>query len=93
MKDFIVVFILVVVVVLVINMETDKEDSFSNNNDDERRRDHIASVLGNVLDEFGLFSYQVIPDSTIFIEMDETKSEVQLKKYLEENVNKNDLSQ
>lgn len=93
MKDFIVVFILVVVVVLVVNMDSDKDESFSNNNDDERRGDHIASVLDNALDEFGLFSFQVSPDSTIFIEMDETKSELQLKKYLEENVNETDLSQ
>ena len=92
MKDFIVVFITVVVVVLVINLETDKDDSISNNNDEERW-DRIASVLDNAWDEFGLFSFQVSPDSTIFIEMDETKSEVQLKKYLEENVNKTDLSQ
>lgn len=92
MKDFIVVFILVVVVVLVVNMGVGKDESFSNNND-ERRSDRIASVLNNAFDEFGLFSFQVTPDSTIFIEMDETKSEVQLKKYLEEHVNKNDLSQ
>lgn len=73
-------------------MDIDKDESFSNNND-ERRWDRIASVLDNAWEEFGLFSFQATPDSTIFIEMDETKSEVQLKKYLEEHVNKNDLSQ
>ncbi|WP_211263231.1 hypothetical protein [Lysinibacillus contaminans] len=93
MRNFISVFIIVVVVVLVINIDIDKNDSFSSNNDDEKQGNRIASVLDNAWDEFGLFSFQVTPDSTILIEMDETKSELQLKKYLEENVNKTDLSQ
>jgi len=91
-RNFISVFIIVVVVVLVINIDIDKNDSFSNNND-EKQWDRIASVLENAWDDFGLFSFQATPDSTIFIEMDETKSELQLIKYLEENVNKTDLNQ
>lgn len=92
MRNFISVFIIVVVVVLVINIDIDKNDSFSNNND-ERQRDRIASVLDKAWDEFDLFSFQVSPDSTIFIEMDESKNELQLMKYLEENINATDLSQ
>ncbi|QDQ02432.1 hypothetical protein FOH38_19255 [Lysinibacillus fusiformis] len=94
MRNFISVFIIIVVVVLVINIDIDKNDSFSNNNVDvEKQWDRISSVLENAWDDFGLFSFQATPDSTIFIEMDETKSELQLIKYLEENVNKTDLNQ
>ena len=93
MRNFISVFIIIVVVVLVINIDIDKNDSFSNNNDDEKQWDRIASVLENAWDDFGLFSFQATPDSTIFIEMDKTKNELQLIKYLEENVNKTDLNQ
>lgn len=92
MRNFISVFIIIVVVVLVININIDKNDSFSINNV-EKQWNRIASVLDNTWDEFGLFSFQVTPDSTILIEMDETKSELQLIKYLEENVNKTDLNQ
>ncbi|MFJ7953631.1 hypothetical protein ACIQZG_19185 [Lysinibacillus sp. NPDC096418] len=95
MRNFISVFIIIVVVVLVINIDIDKNDSFSSNNDDddEKQGGRIASVLDNVWDEFGLFSFQIgDTDPIIWIVMDETKSEVQLKKYLEENVNKTDLS-
>ncbi|KPN93072.1 hypothetical protein [Lysinibacillus sp. ZYM-1] len=94
MRNFISVFIIIVVVILVINIDIDKNDSFSNNNVDvEKKWDRIASVLENAWDDFGLFSFQATPDSTIFIEMDETKSELQLIKYLEENINKTDLNQ
>ncbi len=94
MRNIISVFIIIVVVVLVVNIDFDKNDSFSNNNVNvEKQWDHIASVIENAWDNFGLFSFQATPDSTIFIEMDETKSELQLRKYLEENVNKTDLNQ
>ncbi len=94
MRKFVSVLIIVVVVVLVTNIYINKYDSFSNkNNNNETRWNRIASVLENAWDEFGLFSFQVTPDSTILIEMDETKSELQLIKYLEENVNKTDMSQ
>lgn len=94
MRNIISVFIIIVVVVLVVNIDFDKNDSFSNNNVNvEKQWDHIASVIENAWDDFGLFSFQATPDSTIFIEMDETKSELQLRKYLEENVNKTDLNQ
>jgi len=79
---------------LVINVNIDKNDNFSNKNVDvEKKWDRIASVLENAWDDFGLFSFQATPDSTIFIEMDETKSELQLIKYLEENINETDLNQ
>jgi len=91
-RNFISVFIIIVVVVLVINIDINKNDSFSNNNV-EKQWGRIASVLENAGDDFGLFSVQATPDSTIFIEMDETKSELQLMEYLEENVNKTDLNQ
>ncbi len=85
---------MIVVVVLVIKIDFDKNDSFSNNNVNvEKQWDRIASVIENAWDHFGLLSFQATPDSTIFIEMDETKSELQLRKYLEENVNKTDLNQ
>lgn len=93
MRKFVPVLIIFVVVIIVTSININKNGSFSNNDNDEERWNRIASVLDNTWDEFGLFSFQVTPDSTIFIEMDETKSEVQLKKYLEENVNKTDLSQ
>lgn len=94
MRNFISVFIIIVVVILVINIDIGKNDSFSKNNVDvEKKWDRIASVLENAWDDFGLFSFQATPDSTIFIEMDETKSELQLIKYLEENINKTDLNQ
>ena len=94
MRNIISVFIIIVVVVLVVNIDFDKNDSFSNNNVNvEKHWDHIASVIENAWDDFGIFSFQATPDSTIFIEMDETKSELQLRKYLEENVNKTDLNQ
>lgn len=92
MRNFISVFIIIVVIVIVINIEIDKSNSFSNNNT-EKQWDRIVSVLENAWDDFGLFSFQATPDSTIFIEMGETKSELQLRKYLEENVNKTDLNQ
>lgn len=94
MRNFISVFIIIVIVILVINVNIDKSDSFSNKNVDvEKKWDRIASVLENAWDDFGLFSFQATPDSTIFIEMDETKSELQLIKYLEENINETDLNQ
>lgn len=94
MRNFISVFIIIVIVILVINVNIDKNDNFSNKNVDvEKKWDRIASVLENAWDDFGLFSFQATPDSTIFIEMDETKSELQLIKYLEENINETDLNQ
>lgn len=94
MRKFVPVLIIVFVVVLVTNIYANNYDSFSNeNNNDEKRWNRIASVLDNAMDELGLFSFQKTPDSTIFIVMDETKSELQLKKYLEKNVNKTDLIQ
>ncbi|MGE7024586.1 DUF4030 domain-containing protein [Solibacillus cecembensis] len=92
MKNFIAVFIIIVAIVLVINIDVEKNDSFASNNDDEKRWDRILSVLETAVDEFELFSFSVTPESIIFIEMGETKSELQLIKYLEENVNKNDLN-
>ncbi|MDM5233707.1 hypothetical protein [Lysinibacillus pakistanensis] len=94
MRKFVPVLVIVFVVVLVTNIYANNYDSFSNeNNNDEKRWNRIASVLDNEMDKFGLLSFQKTPDSTIFIVMDETKSELQLKKYLEKNVNKTDLSQ
>jgi hypothetical protein len=68
---------------------------FINKNDvsiqDEKkmRVDQIESVLQNGWDEFGLFSFEIgDTDSTIRIVMDETKSEQELRKYLEENIDK-----
>lgn len=68
MRNFISVFIIIVVVVLVINIDIDKNDSFSNNNVDvEKQWDRISSVLENAWDDFGLFSFQATPDSTILL--------------------------
>jgi|GEM_PF-2512637 len=98
MRKFVSVLIIVVVVVIVTNISINKYDSSSNdntrNNNDESGGDRIASVLENAWDEFGLFSFGVgDTDQTISIVMDDTKSDVQLKKYLEENVNKTDLNE
>ncbi|WP_369592822.1 hypothetical protein [Lysinibacillus pakistanensis] len=94
MRKFVPVLVIVFVVVLVTNIYANNYDSFSNeNNNDEKRWNRIVSVLDNAMNEFGLFSFQKTPDSTIFIVIDETKSELQLKKHLEKNVNKTDLSQ
>ncbi|MFJ7738829.1 hypothetical protein ACIQ2D_21210 [Lysinibacillus sp. NPDC097287] len=98
MRKFVSVLIIVFVVVIVTNISINKYDSSSNdnkhNNNDESGGDRIASVLENAWDEFGLFSFGVgDTDQTISIVMDDTKSDVQLKKYLEENVNKTDLNQ
>ncbi len=79
--------------VLVINIDIDKNNSYSSDINDEKQWNRIAFVLDNTWDEFGLLSFQVTPDSKILIEMDETKSELQLIKYLKENVNKTDLNQ
>ena len=93
MRKFASILIIVVVVVIVTNISINKYDSSSNNND-ESKVDRIVAVLENVWDEFGLFSFQIgDTDPKIWIVMDDTKSEVQLKKYLEENINKTDLNQ
>lgn len=48
--------------------------------------------MNNGFDEFGLFSFQAdVEESKIWIEMDDTKSELLLKKFLRENVKKWDL--
>lgn len=47
----------------------------------------IPEVLDSAWDEFGLFSYGVEEtDLIISIGMDETKSEIQLREYLNENL-------
>ncbi|MGN4126053.1 hypothetical protein ACMGD3_13740 [Lysinibacillus sphaericus] len=94
MKKFVTLLIIVVVVVLVTNIYIIKNDNFSKSNNNDETPGDRTSILDNAWDEFGLFSFQIgDTDPTIWIVMDETKSEVQLKKYLEKNINRSDLSQ
>jgi hypothetical protein len=63
------------------------------NKDEATREDRIASVMDATFDESGLFSFQMVDtDPTIFIEMDETKSEKEFLEYLEKNMSQSDLS-
>ncbi|MGE8081983.1 hypothetical protein [Peribacillus loiseleuriae] len=91
MKKFISVLMIVVVVVLIFTVYINKNDVYTNKG--EARADRIASVLHTAWDGFGLFSFQLgETDPTIWIGMDETKSELELREYLEENIDKSDLS-
>jgi predicted Zn-dependent protease len=86
--------VVVVALILIVYTNIKEAESYS-----------TASVLESVWDEFGLFSFfigeeaeDINPttgedlDPTIWIEMDETKSELELREYLEENLSKSDLN-
>jgi hypothetical protein len=58
---------------------------------------NTALVLDSALNEYGLFNYFIgeageDTDPTIWIEMDETRSERELRTYLGENLSKSDLN-
>ncbi|MGM0924713.1 MAG: hypothetical protein ACQEWW_26605 [Bacillota bacterium] len=92
MKKFISVLMIVVAVVIVFNVYSNKDD-VSTINDGEARADRIASVLNTGFDKYGLFSFGIgDTDPTIWIVMDEAKSEQELQEYLKENVSKSDLN-
>lgn len=60
--------------------------------DKKDRSARIAQVLDNVWDEYGFFSFQIgDTDPTLWIIMDETKSEEKLMTYLKENLSRSDL--
>ena len=96
MKKFISVLLMVIVVVLIVNVFPNKDD-VTPGDDKEARNDRVVAVLQTAWDKFGLFSYGiegvdmegVIP--TIWIGMDETKSELELRGFLEESIDKTDL--
>ncbi|MFD2444049.1 hypothetical protein ACFSO7_08625 [Bacillus sp. CGMCC 1.16607] len=91
MKKFISGLMVGVVAVLVVNVFLNKDD-VTVSNSKEARADRIASVLRNAWDEFGLFSFNIgDTDPLIWIGMDETKSEQELRDYLEENIDTYDL--
>ncbi|MGM7680784.1 hypothetical protein ACSVDA_01390 [Cytobacillus sp. Hm23] len=53
---------------------------------------NTAFVLKEAWDEFGLFSYMIgDTDPIIWIQMDEEKSDLELRKYLELNLSQADL--
>lgn len=56
--------------------------------------ERIATVVEGCADKFGLYSFQIDhTDSSVWIEMDESKSEAALMEYLKKNINKNHLNQ
>ncbi|MGG4266118.1 hypothetical protein [Peribacillus simplex] len=66
--------------------------TFSNLTNAEPESD-VTSVIDSAWDQFGLFSSQIDEtDSTIWIEMDKSKSEQELRKYLKENLPQTDLN-
>lgn len=90
MKKFISVLMIAVVVVLMFNIYINKNDVSS---DGETRAERIADVLNTGFDEYGLFSFEIgATNPTIWIIMDKAKSEQELRKYIEKNVSKSDLS-
>ncbi|WP_419394181.1 hypothetical protein [Cytobacillus praedii] len=91
MKKLISVLVIAVVGVLIFIIHPNKEDVTASD-DKEARTNRIASVLESAWDKFGLFSFQIgDTDPTIWIGMDETKSEQDLRDYLKENIDKYDL--
>ena len=61
-------------------------------NDKKARTERISSVLNDVWDRFGFFSYQIgNTDTTIWIVMDDSKNEEELMTYLTENLSPSDL--
>lgn len=62
------------------------KDHVATNHDSKARDGRIASVIDNGFDEYGLLSFEISdtdPNPTIFIVMDEAKSEKKLQEYLE----------
>ncbi|MFL0583860.1 hypothetical protein ACH0B6_14885 [Solibacillus silvestris] len=92
MKKFISGLIVGIVVTLIVTVSFYKNEIAASESNVERW-ERIASVLNDGFDEYGLFSFGANTyDSIIWIEMDETKSELQLKEYLKKNVDKSDLN-
>lgn len=82
---------IVVIGILFIFMVINKND-LSIQDEKKMRDDRIESVLQNAWGKFGFFSFEIgSTDSTIQIVMDKTKSEEELKEYLEKNIAKLDL--
>ncbi|WP_077212450.1 hypothetical protein [Bacillus dakarensis] len=91
MKKFISGLIVGAIVVSMINIFINKDD-VTVSDSKEARVDRIASVLQDAWDEFGLFSFEIgDTDPTIWIGMDETKNEQELREYLKGNIDKYDL--
>ena len=92
MKKFISGLIVGIVVTLIFTVSFYKNEIAASESNVERW-ERIASVLDDGFDEYGLLSFGANTyDSIIWIEMDETKSELQLKEYLKKNVDKSDLN-
>ncbi|MCY7854981.1 hypothetical protein MOB03_20330 [Bacillus spizizenii] len=61
--------------------------SYASETDEKSPEDSTAEVLENAWDEFGLFSFEIgRTDPAITIGMDHTKSEAQLREYLNNNL-------
>ena len=96
MKKVISILMVVVVAVLIFNVSPNENDVTASD-DREARNERVVAVLQTAWDEFGLFSFGIEGDDmdgvipTIWIGMDETKSEQELREYLKENIDKYDL--
>ena len=88
--------LMVVVAVLRFNVSPNK-NHVTASDDREARNERVVAVLQTAWDEFGLFSFGIEGDDmeavipTIWIGMDETKNEQELRKYLKDNIDKYDL--
>lgn len=92
MKKFISGLIVGLVITLIVTASFYKNEIAASESNVERW-ERIAPVLSDGFDEYGLFSFQANTyDSIIWIEMDETKSELKLQEYLERNIDKSDLN-
>lgn len=93
LKKYIIVLLIIAGTIILATIFMNS-DNVSNQNMKEESSKQITNALNSVADEFGFFSFQIDQtDSSIWIVMDETKSEAQLKEYLEKNINKNHLNQ
>lgn len=91
MKKFISGLVVGIVAVLVVNISLNKDD-VTVIDDKEARVDRIVSVLNSGWDKFGLIGFGIgDTDPTITIQMDNSKSEQELREYLQKNIEKHDL--
>lgn len=91
MKKFISGLIVGVVAIMVVNVSFNKDD-VNVNDSKEARVDRIESVLNSAWDKFGLIGFGIgDTNPTITVQMDESKSEQELRGYLQENIDKYDL--
>ena len=97
MRKKIAILTLVVVALLIFSVSI-KTNGVDAQDSREARSERIASILQNAWDKFSLYSFEIgYPDPstgirpTIWIVMDEAKSDLQLQRYLEKKIKKSDL--